>query len=135
MILFVNLSLPNFLKIWQDGYEDISDRREKSNLAASTSILAGLVLSKEIIQGLLREDIMKESVIYQDIEEQGKQKGEANLVIRLLNRRFGQLSADLLTKIRGLSVEQLEDLGEALLDFKSENDLTQWFSNILKSSD
>ena len=78
---------------------------------------------------------MKESVIYQDIEEQGKQKGEANLIIRLLNRRFGQLSADLLTQIRGLSVEQLEDLGEALLDFKSEKDLTQWFSNVLKSPD
>ncbi len=125
----------NILRQISQQIEDIPDRRDKSNLAASTSILAGLVLSKDIIQRLLKEDIMKESVIYQDIEEQGKQKGEANLIIRLLNRRFGQLSADLLTQIRGLSVEQLEDLGEALLDFKSEKDLTQWFSNVLKSPD
>ena len=129
----------NILRQISQQIEDISDRREKSNLAASTSILAGLVLSKDIIQRLLREDIMKESVIYQEIKsegiEEGRQQGEANLIIRLLNRRFGQLSDDLLTKIRGLSVEQLEDLGEALLDFQSENDLTQWFSNILKIAD
>ena len=78
---------------------------------------------------------MKESVIYQDIEEKGKQKGEANLVIRQLDRRFGQLSDDFLTQIRGLSVEQLEDLGEALLDFQTEEDLKQWFSTILKNAD
>ena len=82
---------------------------------------------------------MKESVIYQDIEQQGKEKGrqegEANLVIRLLNHRFGQFHDDLLTKIGGLSVEKLEDLGEALLDFQNENDLTQWFSTVLKTAD
>ncbi|MEA5509265.1 DUF4351 domain-containing protein [Crocosphaera sp. UHCC 0190] len=70
---------------------------------------------------------MKESVIYQEIEAQGKQKGEANLVLRQLNRRIGEVSADFVTQIRGLSVEQLENLGEALLDFKTEADLKQWF--------
>ncbi|MDJ0581775.1 Rpn family recombination-promoting nuclease/putative transposase [Crocosphaera sp.] len=129
----------NILRQISQQIEDIPDKREKSNLAASTSILAGLVLSKDIIQRLLKEDIMKESVIYQDIEEKGKEKGrqegEANLIIRQLDRRFGQLSTDLLTQIRGLSVENLEDLGEALLDFKSENDLTQWLSNVLKSAE
>lgn len=73
---------------------------------------------------------MKESVIYQEIEAQGKQKGEANLVIRQLKRRTGQIPADLLTEIRGLSIEQLENLGEALLDFHTEEDLQQWFSNL-----
>jgi predicted transposase YdaD len=47
-------------------------RTEKSNLAAATAILAGLVLSKEIIRSLLREEIMRESVIYQDIREKGR---------------------------------------------------------------
>ncbi len=46
-----------------------------------------------------------------------------------LNRRFGQINADLLTQIRGLSVEQLEDLGEALLDFQTEEDLKQWLGD------
>ncbi|MGB5594332.1 MAG: DUF4351 domain-containing protein, partial [Crocosphaera sp.] len=121
--------------------EQIDDFRQQSNVSASTAILAGLVLNKDIIQRLLREEIMKESVIYQEIKaegreegrEEGRQEGEANLVIRLLNRRFGQITADLLTQIRGLSVEQLEDLGEALLDFKSEEELQQWFFNLLET--
>ncbi|MDJ0662323.1 MAG: DUF4351 domain-containing protein [Crocosphaera sp.] len=84
---------------------------------------------------------MKESVIYQEIKakgrkegrEEGRQEGEANLIIRLLTRRFGQLSEDFLTQIRGLSVEQLENLGDALLDFESEENLQQWFSNVLNN--
>lgn len=123
----------NILRQISQQIEEISDRREKSNLAASTAILAGLVLKKGIIQRLLREEIMKESVIYQEIKaegrQEGRQEGEANLIILLLNRRFGELSADLLTQIRGLSVEQLENLGAALLDFKSQEDLKQWFSS------
>jgi predicted transposase/invertase (TIGR01784 family) len=135
----------NILKQISTQIENITDRREKSNLAASTSILAGLVLNKDIIQRLLREEIMKESVIYQEIKaegrqegiqegrkegkQEGKQEGEANLVIRLLHRRFGELSPDLLTQIRRLSVEELENLGESLLDFQSQEDLKQWFSN------
>jgi hypothetical protein len=59
----------------------------------------------------------------------GKKILEMLMVIRLLNRRFSQISPNLLTQIRGLSVEQLEDLGEALLDFQSEEDLKQWFNN------
>ena len=116
----------NILRQISQQIEEIPDRREKSNVTASTSILAGLVLSKDIIQRLLREDIMKESVIYQEIKTEGRQEGEANLIIRLLTRRFGQLSEDYLTQIRGLSVEQLETLGDALLDFESEEDLQQW---------
>ncbi|MBC1193596.1 Rpn family recombination-promoting nuclease/putative transposase [Microcystis aeruginosa CS-558/01A06] len=109
--------------------EQISDSREQSNLAASTAILAGLVLNKDIIQRLLRKDIMKESVIYQEIWSEGLQEGEANLVLRQLNRRIGGISPELSPKIRSLSLEQLENLGEALLDFQSLQDLEQWLEN------
>jgi predicted transposase YdaD len=111
----------------------MGDPLEKSNVAASTAILAGLVLNKEIIQRLLRKDIMKESVIYQDIRDEGRQEGrqegEANLVLRLLNRRIGGISSELSAKIPSLSLEQLENLGEALLDFQSRQDLEQWLEN------
>ncbi|NCS80040.1 MAG: DUF4351 domain-containing protein, partial [Microcystis aeruginosa K13-07] len=113
--------------------EQISDSREQSNLAASTAILAGLVLEKDIIQRLLRKDIMKESVIYQEIWseglQEGRQEGEANLVLRQLNRRIGDISPELLPNIRSLDLEQLENLGEALLDFQSLQDLEQWLEN------
>ena len=73
---------------------------------------------------------MQESVVYQDIiqrgEQQGKQQGEATLILRLLTRKFGETSVDIQQKINALSTTQLEDLGEALLDFSSQNDLINW---------
>ena len=114
--------------------EAIDNPREQSDLSATTAILAGLVLDKMIIRQLLREDIMKESIIYQDIQEtseaKGFQKGEANLVLRQLHRRIGDIPQYISDKIRELSVEQLENLGEALLDFNTESDLSLWLASL-----
>ncbi|MGB7381181.1 MAG: DUF4351 domain-containing protein [Rivularia sp. (in: cyanobacteria)] len=44
--------------------------------------------------------------------------------MRLLNRRISNLNSEIKQKIQTLSTTQLEDLGEALLDFSSQNDLT-----------
>ncbi len=119
----------NLLRQISQEIEKISNKTEKSNLAASTAILAGLVLNKDIIRRLLRNDIMKESVIYQEINAEGRQQGEANLILRLLKRRIGEVSPQLCQKIQSLSIEQLENLGEALLDFQSTDDLEKWFNN------
>jgi hypothetical protein len=62
--------------------------------------------------------------------EQGRQEEGANLVLRLLNRRLGQVAASIEGQIRQLPVEQLENLGEALLDFESEADLLHWLGNV-----
>jgi len=59
----------------------------------------------------------------------GTQQGEANMVIRLLNRRCGNLSDALQAKVRSLSIPQLESLGEVLLDFQDINDLENWLIN------
>lgn len=125
---------PEILRQVAAKIDNIEGRTEKSNLAAATAILAGLVLSKEIIGSLLREEIMRESVIYQDIRESGKAQGRreeaVSLILRLLNRRLGEISSTLSQQIRELSLEQLETLGEALLDFTSLTDLTTWLSEI-----
>ncbi|MFM6790973.1 MAG: Rpn family recombination-promoting nuclease/putative transposase, partial [Microcystis panniformis] len=55
--------------------ETIPEKQVQSNLAAATSILAGLVLNRETIKKILRSEIMRESVIYQDILEEGEEKG------------------------------------------------------------
>ncbi|MCZ8064519.1 MAG: DUF4351 domain-containing protein [Microcystis sp. LE17-20D] len=65
---------------------------------------------------------MKESVIYQEIKEEGRQEGAVNLLLRLLNRRIGGIAAELSAKLSSLSLENLENLGEALLDFQSVED-------------
>ncbi len=57
--------------------EQITDNQLQSNVAASTAIISGIALNKEIIQRLLRSEIMKESVIYQEILLEGKAEGKA----------------------------------------------------------
>ncbi|WP_051155252.1 DUF4351 domain-containing protein [Anabaena sp. 90] len=52
-----------------------------------------------------------------------------NFVMRLLERRIGGVSQDLQVKINQLSVEDLENLGLALLDFTSKADLVVWLNN------
>ena len=59
---------------------------------------------------------------------QGLQEGGAALVLRLLQRRIGPLSAAQEKRVRRLNVERLEELGEALLDFSAVKDLNDWLA-------
>jgi predicted transposase/invertase (TIGR01784 family) len=110
--------------------DQIDAVRIQKNVAASTAILAGLVLKQETIQQILRSEIMRESVIYQDILAEGRTEGRVAegraLILRQLNRRVGALPMDLQARLEELSLEQLENLGEALLDFAALSDLQQW---------
>jgi predicted transposase YdaD len=62
--------------------------------------------------------------------QEGRQEEAANLVIRLLTRRCGSLSSSLELRVRSLLVNQLEMLGEALLDFSGIKDLENWLAAI-----
>lgn len=55
--------------------------------------------------------------------EQGMQRGELAVIMRQLNRRIGTVEPELQERIRQLSLAQLEDLAEALLDFSNVEDL------------
>ncbi|MBD1922070.1 DUF4351 domain-containing protein [Microcoleus sp. FACHB-831] len=76
---------------------------------------------------------MQQSVFYQRIiekrEQRGRKQGEVAMLLRLLTRRVGAIAPDIENQIQQLSIPQLEDLGEALLDFSSVNDLTSWLEN------
>ena len=58
--------------------------------------------------------------------EQGIEQGKLELIVRQLERSVGVLSPEIQTRIAQLSAQQLENLGEALLDFASVSDLTTW---------
>ena len=60
--------------------------------------------------------------------EAGISQGKETLVLRLLRRRFGAVSADVTVRLEKLSADQLDDLGEALLDFGTVADLEQWLA-------
>ncbi|BDI32640.1 hypothetical protein CCAX7_46910 [Capsulimonas corticalis] len=57
---------------------------------------------------------------------EGKKEGKEELVVRILRRRFGSISAEAIQQLGLLAPEQLGDLGESLLDFTSITDLDEW---------
>ncbi len=115
----------------------IESTPQRQNLAASVEILAGLRFEQNLINQLFREDIMKESVIYQQIlqegvrqgQQLGRREGESTLVIRLLERRFGSIDTTIQEQIRSLPSDRLEQLAVALLDFVAVTDVTTWLQN------
>lgn len=79
---------------------------------------------------------MRLAPLYQQDRELAKQEGlqeglqkEKRLIIRLLNRRVGEIDSLLIQKVQELTVEKLEELGEALLDFTSVTDLETWLEH------
>ena len=107
------------------------------------------ISTKEILKMLdLKTADIKETRFYQEILQTGLQEGRQlglqqgkiegkiegkkeaaiALVIRLLIRRCGILPSSLENQVRSLSVEQLEFLGESLLDFRGIGDLEIWLN-------
>ena len=60
--------------------------------------------------------------------ERGIERGERSLILRQLHRRVGSLSQGIQAQVELLSLERLEALGEALLDFTSLVDLENWLA-------
>lgn len=114
--------------------ETIQDMRVQSNVAASAAILAGLSLQKDLINQVLRKEIMQQSVIYQEIKGEGRTEEGRSLVLRLLKRRIGSITPELEEQVQALALPQLEELGEALLDFYDTSDLINWLqAHLMKS--
>ncbi|MFZ9753735.1 MAG: DUF4351 domain-containing protein, partial [Cyanobium sp.] len=63
--------------------------------------------------------------------EAGRQQQAAALAIRLLTRRLGTLDVGSRERLSSLTLQQLEQLAEDLLDFRGPADLQAWFDNHL----
>lgn len=120
----------------------LEEPAQQKNISAAAEVLAGLRFNRTLIRQLFREELMQESVIYQDIlkkgEARGEQRGlerglqlglkqgEAGLIIRLLTRRFDRLPVDIGEQIRALSISQIEELTDAQVDFSTVEDVATW---------
>ncbi|MFM7478445.1 MAG: DUF4351 domain-containing protein, partial [Microcystis aeruginosa] len=111
--------------------------------SASLNLLYNLSRNLEALSKKTQEDrefIMRLAPLYQQDREQAVQEGlkrglqqgvqqEAlKLVLRQLQRRFGEIPQELEETIHNLPVERLEDLGLALLDFDTLTDLDNWLN-------
>ncbi|MCF4970687.1 Rpn family recombination-promoting nuclease/putative transposase [Nostoc sp. CMAA1605] len=84
-------------------------------------------LSRKEVESMLGITL-KETRVYREIKEEG----ERSLILRQLSRRLGEIPQPMLERIETLSLEQLENLGEALLDFTSLADLQSWLETIVE---
>jgi predicted transposase YdaD len=104
--------------------------QQREQVSAYTQLLAGLRFKKALIQQVFREGMMRESVIYQEILQEGRQEGRqeegATLILRQLTRRFGTIDPTVRSQITALPLPLLEALGEDLLDFAMPTDVTIW---------
>ena len=81
---------------------------------------------------------LKQTRVYQDAREEGEQrglklgeqrglvKGQSTMLLRMLGRKFGQITPSLRGKVNKLSAKQLENLAEALFDLETISDLNNW---------
>ncbi len=112
---------------------DLSDERLQKNLLDLIQTIISYKLPRLSPQELARMfsiSDLKNTRYYQEVWYES----ELNLVVRQLERRMGGISQDLQVKINKLSVEDLENLGLALLDFTSKADLVVWLNNQVSSA-
>jgi predicted transposase YdaD len=113
----------------------LQQNEELVELESLLGFFASFVLDTELVGQIMRWDmtVLRESPWYQEIRQEGRQEGEQtgvlreqSLILRLLTRRIGEVSAERQSQIQALSLTQLEALGEALLDFSEPTDLDEW---------
>jgi predicted transposase/invertase (TIGR01784 family) len=71
-----------------------------------------------------------------DMEEprafrEAREEGERSLALRILTRKLGDIPASLCCRIDTLTLDQLNQLGEDLLDFQTLSDLETWLAQQL----
>jgi hypothetical protein len=98
--------------------------------SAILRLLTNWKISIEITGQVEAEEelMMALSQAYLEWEQQTEQTGEARLVLRLLTRRIGNVTSTMQVQVQALSLNQLEALGEALLDFSDPADLVNWLN-------
>jgi predicted transposase/invertase (TIGR01784 family) len=88
-------------------------------------------LSRDEVDVMLGIEL-EQTRVYREAEEKGNVKGRQEeaqgLILRQLKRRVGNVSIDLESRIKTLPLTQLEELGEALLDFSQMGDLVAWLN-------
>ncbi|MGB3401322.1 MAG: DUF4351 domain-containing protein [Microcoleaceae cyanobacterium] len=95
---------------------------------------------QEIVEMLELATESKQTRVYQEgLEEgirrgledgiqQGLAVGERSLILLLLTRKLGEINPEIRSQIESLSLQELEALAEAFLDFSTLEDLIIWLT-------
>jgi predicted transposase/invertase (TIGR01784 family) len=141
LIVSQEAQAPELVKTLLDRTKtEVENDREKQGIIEllETVLLSKFSqLSRQEIEAMFLVSDIKQTRVYQEAKqegreegrEEGRQNGEMVLLIRQLSKRFGKLKDIYIENIKGLNIEQLEKLGEALLDFTDINDLETWLKS------
>ncbi|AOX00448.1 hypothetical protein BJP34_14160 [Moorena producens PAL-8-15-08-1] len=119
--LFDVAEIANFSRTEQDNYQNSLKYYRDMNNIVETSRQEGLLQGRE--EGLQegRAEGLKQG------REEGAQRERA-LILRLLSRSLGEIPSELQQQILQLSLDKLEGLSEACLDFSNVDDLRAWLN-------
>ena len=67
---------------------------------------------------------LEQTRVYQEAQIDGEQR----LVLKQLTRKLGTITPEMWSRLSSLTIDRVESLGEALLDFISIADLEAWLS-------
>lgn len=103
---------------------DVTSQQKLLELITKAIVYRFPKQSWEEIEAMLGISELRQTRAYQEAAEDGQR----SLIVRQLSRRFG-LSPELQAQIQGLPGAQIKELGDALLDFSSIEDLTTWLQS------
>jgi predicted transposase/invertase (TIGR01784 family) len=90
-------------------------------------------LSRQEIAAMFTYSDLKNTRVYQEAKQEGLQLGKKEglqrqvaMLLKMLTRKFGQLSPKLKNRITKLSVTQLENLAEVIFDLQTITELNTW---------
>ncbi|WP_234413189.1 DUF2887 domain-containing protein [Anabaena sp. WA102] len=145
LIVSKEVQAPELVKTLLDRTKtEVENDREKQGIIEllETVLLSKFSqLSRQEIEAMFLVSDIKQTRVYQEAKqegrqegreegrEEGRQNGEMILLIRQLSKIFGKLKDIYIENINSLNIEQLEKLGEALLDFTDINDLKTWLES------
>jgi predicted transposase/invertase (TIGR01784 family) len=141
LILSQEAKAPELVKsLMQRTKTEITNSTEKQDiieLLESVLVSKFSKLTRQEIEAMFLLSDIKQTRVYQEAKqegrqegrEEGRQNGEMILLIRQLSKRFGKLKDIYIENINSLNIEQLEKLGEALLDFVDITDLDEWLQS------
>lgn len=87
-------------------------------------------LTREAVTRMLMIDELKQTRVYKDALEEGRQEGQCNLILKLLSIKLSQLDPNTVERIQQLRGKQLEALSDRLLDISTIEALDQFLSTI-----
>jgi predicted transposase/invertase (TIGR01784 family) len=113
--------------------QQLPDRRAIIEMISTIMVYRFTNLTRTEVEAMIGITL-QQTRVYQDAKAEGKAEGMnegrqaegQSLILRQLSRRFGTLSSKVNAAVIALPLSKLEDLGEALLDFKEVNDLMNW---------